>query len=74
MTIEKAMQFIKGGFSYRLKKEYRYLGESGSHALIHVQRQARRPARRPGQEARPGGLSHFCLRRAGTQAASITPP
>jgi putative transposase len=21
MTIEKAMQFIKGGFSYRLKKE-----------------------------------------------------
>ncbi len=27
MTIEKAMQFIKGGFSYRLKKEYGYLGE-----------------------------------------------
>ncbi len=27
MTIEKAMQLIKGGFSYRLKKEYGYLGE-----------------------------------------------
>ena len=27
MTIEKAMQFIKGGFSYRLRKEYGYLGE-----------------------------------------------
>jgi putative transposase len=27
MTIERAMQFVKGGFSYRLKKEYNYLGE-----------------------------------------------
>ncbi len=27
MTIERAMQFIKGGFSYRLKKEYGYMGE-----------------------------------------------
>ena len=27
MTIEKAMQFLKGGFSYRLRKEYGYLGE-----------------------------------------------
>jgi putative transposase len=27
MTIEKAMQLIKGGFSYRLKKEFGYLGE-----------------------------------------------
>ena len=27
MTIEKAMQFIKGGFSYRLKKECGYWGE-----------------------------------------------
>ena len=27
MTIERAMQFIKGGFSYRLKKEAGYLGE-----------------------------------------------
>src|SRR5262249_14458337 len=26
-SIEKAMQFIKGGFSYRLKKESGYLGE-----------------------------------------------
>jgi putative transposase len=27
MTIERAMQFIKGGFSYQLKKEFGYLGE-----------------------------------------------
>jgi putative transposase len=27
MTIEKAMQFIKGRFSYRLKRESQYLGE-----------------------------------------------
>jgi len=27
MTIEKAMQLSKGGFSYRLKKECGYLGE-----------------------------------------------
>ena len=27
MTIERAMQFIKGGFSYRLKKEFGYSGE-----------------------------------------------
>ena len=27
MTIEKAMQFIKGRFSHRLKHEFRYLGE-----------------------------------------------
>src|SRR5580693_2481592 len=27
MTIERAMQFVKGGFSYRLKKEHGYLGE-----------------------------------------------
>jgi putative transposase len=26
-TIERAMQFIKGGFSYRMKKELGYLGE-----------------------------------------------
>ena len=26
-TIERAMQFIKGGFSYRLKKDFGYLGE-----------------------------------------------
>jgi putative transposase len=27
MTIEKAMQFIKGRFSYRLKRESQYMGE-----------------------------------------------
>jgi putative transposase len=29
-TIERAMQFIKGGFSFRLRKEFGYLGRSGS--------------------------------------------
>lgn len=33
ITIEKAMQFIKGGFSYRLKKEYGYLGEVWQHGF-----------------------------------------
>ena len=27
MTIEKAMQLIKGGFSYRLRKDFGYAGE-----------------------------------------------
>ena len=27
MTVERAMQLVKGGFSYRLKKECGYLGE-----------------------------------------------
>jgi len=27
MTIERAMQFVKGGFSFRLRKESGYLGE-----------------------------------------------
>ena len=27
MTIERAMQLIKGRFSYRLKREFQYLGE-----------------------------------------------
>ena len=27
MSVEKAVQFVKGGFSYRLKKEYGYPGE-----------------------------------------------
>ena len=27
IAIEKAVQFIKGGFSYRLKKEFGYLGD-----------------------------------------------
>ena len=27
MSVEKAVQYIKGGFSYRLKKEFGYAGE-----------------------------------------------
>src|SRR5262249_32576847 len=35
-SIEKAMQFIKGGFSYRLKKESGYLGEVWQRGFSEV--------------------------------------
>ncbi|HEY2860608.1 MAG TPA: transposase [Terracidiphilus sp.] len=37
MTVEKAMQLIKGRFSYRLKKEYGYLGEVWQRGFSEVQ-------------------------------------
>ncbi len=36
MTIEKAMQLIKGGFSYLLKKEHGYLGEVWQRGFSEV--------------------------------------
>jgi len=36
MSIERAMQFIKGGFSYRLKKEFGYLGEVWQRGFSEV--------------------------------------
>jgi putative transposase len=36
MTIEKAMQFIKGGFSFRLKRETGYLGEVWQRGFSEV--------------------------------------
>jgi putative transposase len=36
MTIEKAMQFIKGGFSYRLRKHYGYMGEVWQRGFSEV--------------------------------------
>ncbi len=36
VTIERAMQFIKGGFSYRLKKELGYSGEVWQHGFSEV--------------------------------------
>jgi putative transposase len=36
MTIEKAMQLIKGGFYYRLKKESGYLGEVSQRGFPEV--------------------------------------
>lgn len=36
MTIEKAMQFIKGRFSYRLKRESQYLGEVWQHGFSEM--------------------------------------
>ena len=63
MTIERAMQFIKGGFSYRLRKEVRLFGR-GMAARIF-----RSAGRRPGEllatsriyrsESREGGAGGF---------------
>jgi len=36
MTIERAMQFIKGGFSFRLRKEFGYLGEVWQRGFSEV--------------------------------------
>jgi putative transposase len=36
MTIEKAMQLVKGGFSFRLKKETGYLGEVWQRGFSEV--------------------------------------
>jgi putative transposase len=41
MSIEKAMQFIKGGFSYRLRKEYGYLGEVWQRGFSEVRAEDR---------------------------------
>jgi putative transposase len=36
MTVEKAMQLIKGRFSYRLKREFQYLGEVWQRGFSEV--------------------------------------
>jgi putative transposase len=36
-TIERVMQFIKGGFSYRLKREFGYLGEVWQRAFSELE-------------------------------------
>jgi putative transposase len=36
MTIEKAMQLVKGGFSYRLRKEYGFQGEVWQRGFSEV--------------------------------------
>ena len=36
MTIERVMQFVKGGFSYRLKKEFGYTGEVWQRGFSEV--------------------------------------
>ena len=36
MTIERAMQFVKGGFSFRLRKESGYLGEVWQRGFSEV--------------------------------------
>ena len=42
MTIEKAMQFLKGGFSYRLQKECGFLGEVWQRGFSEVRVEDRR--------------------------------
>jgi putative transposase len=37
MTVEKAMQLVKGRFSYRVKKEFGYLGEVWQRGFSEVQ-------------------------------------
>jgi putative transposase len=37
MTIEKAMQFVKGRFSFRLKKDFGYVGEVWQRGFSEVQ-------------------------------------
>jgi len=41
MTIERAMQFVKGGFSYRLKKEAGYSGEVWQRGFSEVRAEDR---------------------------------
>jgi putative transposase len=41
MTIERALQFIKGGFSYRLKKETGYSGEVWQRGFSEVRTEDR---------------------------------
>ena len=36
MTVERVMQFVKGGFSYRLKKEFGYSGEVWQRGFSEV--------------------------------------
>jgi putative transposase len=42
MTIEKAMQLVKGGFSYRLRKEYGFQGEVWQRGFSEVRVNDRR--------------------------------
>ena len=42
MTVEKAMQLVKGRFSFRLKKEFGYLGEVWERGFAEVQVMDRR--------------------------------
>jgi putative transposase len=41
-TVERVMQFIKGGFSYRLKRELGYLGEVWQRGFSEVARRQSR--------------------------------
>jgi putative transposase len=49
MTIEKAVQFIKGGFSYRLKKDFGFIGEVWQRGFSEVRIDDRQSFLRYGQ-------------------------
>ena len=60
-TIERVMQFIKGGFSYRLKREFGYLGEvwqRGFSELRVEDRESCAPSGIHRSEPRPDGWTH----------------
>ena len=83
MSIEKAVQFVKGGFSYRLKKETGYAGEvwqkgfsevrvndKGSFAT-HRQYIAENPVKRglvSDPEEYPYCFNYLVTRKAGAKA------
>jgi putative transposase len=90
MSIERAMQFIKGGFSFRLKKEFGYLGEVWQRGYSEVRvdddanfaRHREYIANNPvkaGLAASPGEFPYCftCLAKqksAGAKARSISGP
>ena len=65
MTIEKAMQLIKGGFSYRLKREFGYQGEVWQRGFSEV--------RISDEQSFSRHRKHISLRILSRQESSILP-
>jgi Transposase IS200 like len=61
MTIERAMQLIKGGFPFRLRKEFGYVGEVGQRGFSEVRVDDRQSwiSRLHGTEPSEGGAGGF---------------
>ncbi|MGC2637680.1 MAG: transposase [Acidobacteriaceae bacterium] len=86
MSIEKAMQFIKGGFSYRVKKEFGYAGEVWQRGFSEVrvdgqqsfERHREYIAQNPARAGlvRPEGLYPWCFEtlHAKKAAGAKAPP
>ena len=88
MTIERAMQLIKGGFSHRLKKEFGYTGEVWQRGFSEVRVNDRESFLRHreyiAQNPVKAGLanspyefpycySYLARQKAGAKARQITP-